>query len=101
MSTTEAAEAHAVNALAPFVLMSRLRPALAAPDGTPFSFVVNVTSREGQVRDECEIAVPKRGRGEGGMSHWPPTTQPTTSTSNLSPLLVAPSKTRCSTHVSS
>ena len=44
MSTPELAEVFAINALAPFVLNSKLKALLAKPE---LSFVVNVSAMEG------------------------------------------------------
>eukprot|EP00668_Euglena_longa_P046372 GGOE01062057.1.p1 GENE.GGOE01062057.1~~GGOE01062057.1.p1 ORF type:complete len:581 (-),score=174.55 GGOE01062057.1:183-1838(-) len=48
VSGEEAAEVHAINTLAPFILVSRLKPLLVAHGATARKFVVNVSAMEGQ-----------------------------------------------------
>eukprot|EP00667_Euglena_gracilis_P016837 EG_transcript_17650 len=48
VSGEEAAEVHAINALAPFIIVSRLKPLLVAHGVEARKFVINVSAMEGQ-----------------------------------------------------
>ena len=69
MSTPEAAEVLAINALAPFVLNGRLRPLLeAAAAAHGAAFVVNVSAMEGKFYPQ-DAQPPAHEHGEGGAQH--------------------------------
>ena len=48
VSTVELAEVHAVNALAPFILLSKLSPLLFSKPREQPAYVINVSSMEGK-----------------------------------------------------
>ena len=61
VSTAELLHTMAANAIAPFVLCSRLRPLLSAPEGTaPWGHIINVSALEGKFSVSGKKSMRKR-----------------------------------------